>query len=137
LVPTSGAPEIYVLVGIIVLLALSFVAYFSGEYLSGLLPFIFQIVALAGLGEMYIANFVLQIDIKTRTTLSYGYLFAAIMNVAAFGILAVMRSRSSYLGYGWSFSMLVLRVSDALSGLTGLFRRKRKRRRKTWIKYRS
>ncbi len=112
-------------------------AYFSGEYLSGLLPFIFQIVALAGLGEMYVANFVLQVDVKTRAALSYAYLFAAIMNVAAFGVLAVMRSRSSYLGYGWSFSMLVLRVSDALSGLTGLFRRKRKRRRRTWIKYRS
>jgi len=137
LVPTSGAPEIYVLASIIVFLALSFAAYFSGEYLSGLLPFIYQTIALAGLGEMYVANFVLQTDIKTRAALSYAYLFAAIMNVAAFGILAVMRSRSSYLGGGWSFSMLFLQLSDALSSLKGLFRRKRKGRSRTWIKYRS
>jgi len=82
LVPTSGAPEIYVLASIIVFLALSFAAYFSGEYLSGLLPFIYQTIALAGLGEMYVANFVLQTDIKTRASLSYAYLFAAIMNMA-------------------------------------------------------
>jgi len=137
LVPTSGAPEIYVLASIIVFLALSFAAYFSGEYLSGLLPFIYQIIALGGLGEMYVSNFVLQIDIRTRAALSYAYLFTAIMNVAAFGILAIMRSRSVYSGYGWSFSTLIAQLSDAVSGLTGLFRRKRKRRSRTWIKYRS
>ncbi|MDH5439117.1 MAG: hypothetical protein OEZ48_13170 [Candidatus Bathyarchaeota archaeon] len=137
MVPTSGAPEIYVLASIIVFLALSFAAYFSGEYLSGLLPFIYQIIALGGLGEMYVSNFVLQMDIKTRTALSYAYLFTAIANVAAFGILAIMRSRSVYSGYGWSFSTLILQLSDAVSGLTGLFRRKRKRRSRTWIKYRS
>ena len=137
MVPTSGAPEIYVLVSIIVFLALSFAAYFSGEYLSGLLPLIYQIIAFGGLGEMYVANFVLQMDIKTRTALSYAYLFTAIINMAAFGILAVMRSRSSYLGGGWSLSMLFFQLSDALSGLAGLFRRKRKEKRRTWIKYRS
>ncbi|MFB0503571.1 MAG: hypothetical protein ACETWE_07030 [Candidatus Bathyarchaeia archaeon] len=137
MVPTSGAPEIYVLVSIIVFLALSFVAYFSGEYLSGLLPFIYQVIALGGLGEMYLANFVLQMDIETRMALSYAYLFTAITNVAAFGVLAAMRSRSPYFGYGWSFSTLIPQLSDAVSGLTGLFRRKRKRRSRTWIKYRS
>lgn len=137
MVPTSGAPEIYVLASIIVFLALSFAAYFSGEYLSGLLPFIYQIIALGGLGEMYVSNFVLQMDIKTRTALSYAYLFTAIINLAAFSILATMRSRSVYSGYGWSFSTLILQLSDAISSLTGLFRRKRKRRSRTWIKYRS
>lgn len=135
MVPTSGPPEIYVFVGIIIFLALSLIAYVLSEHISGLLPPIYQIIALVGLGVMYLTNFVFQTDMKTRASLSITYLFIAILNVLAFNILAVNRSRSVSLRLGWSFSMFILQLSDAISSFVGLFRRKsEKRRRRHWIK---
>ena len=135
LLPSSGAPEIYVFASIIVLLALSFVAYLLGEHVSRLLPVVYQVIAAGGLAEMYVANFVFQFDMKTRTLLSFTYLFVTIINVGIFNMLAIFRSRSLSLRLNWSFSIILLRLSDALSSFMGLFRgNRRKRRRKSWIK---
>ena len=117
------------LTGIISFLALSFVLHFFhvsellGNFLSRFLTIVYQIVAVVGLGQMYIFNFVYSIDIEIRTVLSYTFLVAAVVNVVIFAAFAAMQSK--YLACYFRFTfvhqpLFLLRLMDAMSEVKDL-----------------
>lgn len=81
-------PEIFTFAGIIVFVVLSLVTYYLRSSLPKMLPFVYQLVAAGGLGQMYFTNFSVGTSIGTRNVLSLIYFIIAITNMIGLSILA-------------------------------------------------
>ena len=124
LIPYSGAPEIYTLIGVIFFLACSFVTHFFnvseifGRFLARFLTIFYQIAALVGLGQMFFLNFVYRTNLETRAVMGFMFLVTAIINMVVFIGFTLKESR--YLSYYFRFTfdrgpVFLLRVMDAFS----------------------
>lgn len=128
LIPFSIVPEIYTLIGIILFLSLSFVAYFfrvselSTHFLLRFLTILYQILAMTGMGQMYLLHFVYASSIEVRGILGVLFFITALLNMAVFIVFMVKQSR--YLSYYFRFTQLpsfFLRMVDAVSEVKDSF----------------
>ena len=124
LLPFSGVPEIYTLIGVIFFLACSFVTHFFnvseifGRFLSRFLTILYQIAALGGLGQMFFLNFVYSSTLETRAVLGVMFLVTAIINMVVF--IGCILKESRYLSYYFRFTfdqgpLFLLRIMDVFS----------------------
>lgn len=90
-----GAPEIFTFLGIILFVSLSLATYFLRESLPRMLPLLYQLVALEGLMQMFVANFSIQTSIGIRSALSLIYFVIAITNIAGLSVFS-FRKRLSF-----------------------------------------
>jgi hypothetical protein len=81
---TQLPPEVFTLIGINVFLVLSLVTYLLGNRFPKTLLYIYQVIALFGLGYLLVSKaYFTQVEESTRFWCSFAYLTMALANVVA------------------------------------------------------
>jgi hypothetical protein len=77
-------PEVFTLVGINLFLVLSLVTCLLGNHFPKVVPYIYQVVALFGLGLLVVSKtYLAQVEVSARFWCSFVYLIGALTNIFA------------------------------------------------------
>ena len=87
-----GIPETFTFMGIIVFIMLSISTHFLDRY-SKILPYLCQLAALGGLGQMYFTNFLLEASMQVRDFTSAIYFILAIAYAIRLSVLVLRDTR--------------------------------------------
>ena len=91
-------PEIFTWVGICLFVVLSLVIHhYLSDHLATLLPCMYQLMALGGLVQMCLTNFLFQTSIEARNVISLVYFIIA-MTTALFTVLTLQKKHPLLVG---------------------------------------